>query len=418
MTTLPDEPIATQASLAALEQRVAALEAGAPRPPSGESAPGTELSTSGTMIESPLVGTVTAGNWQFVDRPKSGISGGQFHFGVLLPHGYSTAREYPVLVYEHTNMEGNQWYQGRSNGLVNVDRVQNFNSVNFRTRYPCIVLLPFCDQTDGTAGVGKNFGGYNDAPGSGVNEQAVAEMVQWVWQTYSCYQPKTFITGDSLGGHGSTAALLDYNAINGPVGRIFTAAAPYSGQIYRSSVQYSGGTFVDKSIPQRMASVPLFCVSGKGDTTSPPENFNRPMWRDLAGNSNFPGPNGARAGGSQYVYLEDQALGHDVWSAGNAYRLWPGCIPIYDWLYRKRNADPTQSAGKIIDRKGDTWALTYGQQIVHNGAVDPNTEAVTLMIYDWDHAVRHRNVMGGWWAWNGTNWIDSADPRSGNYQGG
>ncbi|HXU68042.1 MAG TPA: hypothetical protein VN947_01875 [Polyangia bacterium] len=87
-----------------------------------------------------------------------------------------------------------------------------------------------------------------------------------------------------------------------------------------------------------MMSVPMWCVSGASDTTSPPENFNRPLWRNIAGNSSYPNATdaaGSRAGTSQYHYTEDPGLGHDVWSqnGGRLYRLLPDGAPMYDWLF-------------------------------------------------------------------------------------
>jgi predicted peptidase len=292
------------------------------------------------LIGAPLTGNVSKGTWQYGDLAFSGIATGKFHYAYLLPSGYSTSFRYPILVYEHENTEGNSWYQGggdpTQNTIVNQDVIDGiFNSVAFRAKYPAIVIVPFCDQTDGSAGSsGQNFGGYNDAPGKNVNENAVVAVVQSFLAHYSAYPGKVYITGDSLGGIGSIATMLDYNAYNGPIAKVFTAALPYAGQIALRNPNPAS----DAATIKRMASVPMWCVSGAGDGTSPPEAFNRPLWRALAGTSTYPSatdPAGSRAGSSQYHYTEDPALGHNVWSqnGGKQYRLLPDGAPMYDWLF-------------------------------------------------------------------------------------
>lgn len=292
------------------------------------------------LVPAPLTGTVTPGTWQYGDLPFSGIATGKFHYAYLLPSGYTTAYRYPILVYEHENTEGNSWYQSggdpTQNTIVNQDVIDGvFNSVAFRTRHPAIVIVPFCDQTDGSAGSsGQNFGGYNDAPGKNVNENAVVAVVQSFLRHDSAYPGKVYITGDSLGGIGSIATMLDYNAYNGPIAKIFTAALPYAGQIALRNPDPAN----DAATIQRMASVPMWCVSGAGDGTSPPEAFNRPLWRALAGNSSYPSATdakGSAAGTSKFHYTEDPGLGHNVWSqnGGKQYRLLPDGAPMYDWLF-------------------------------------------------------------------------------------
>lgn len=312
------------------------------------------------LISAPLSGSVTAGTWEYYNVDQAGLtSGQQFHFAVLRPFGYSTANRYPVLVYEHQNNEGNAWYQNggdpTQNTIVNQDVINGtFNNTQFRTDHPCIVIVPFCDQTDGTSGSGDNFGGYGDTPGSEANEQGVVAAVRYVWANFSCYQGKTYITGDSLGGIGTIAAMLDYNAVNGPVGKVFTAGFACSGAISRSPDPTQ-----DSGTVTRMKSVPLMCIAGSGDDTasSGADNnyYERPMWTAMTGNSNYPAPVGVQGGslsgmqagsGSLYYYGEDTTLGHNTWNSdGNGsttdaeggshcYRFYPTNGKFaYDWLF-------------------------------------------------------------------------------------
>jgi predicted peptidase len=292
------------------------------------------------LVPAPLTGDVQKGSWQYGDLPFAGIATGKVHYAFLLPHAYSSAYRYPILVYEHENTEGNAWYQSggdpAKNTIVYQDVIDGvFNSVAFRTKYPAIVIVPYCDQTDGSAGSsGQNFGGYNDAPGKNVNENAVVAVVKHFADAFSVYRRKVYVTGDSLGGIGSEAAMLDYNAYNGPIDRVFAAALPYAAQIALRNPDPAR----DDATIARMASVPMWAVSGANDGTSPPEAFNRPLWRAVAKNAAYPSAttaSGTRAGASAFHYTEDPALGHDVWSntGGKAYRLLPDGAPMYDWLF-------------------------------------------------------------------------------------
>ena len=76
---------------------------------------------------------------------------------------------------------------------------------------------------------------------------------------------------------------------------------------------------------------PISSALGANDTTSNPQDWNQPLWTDLAGNTNYPGPpSGAAAGNSAFHYMQDPNLGHDVW---DTYRLLPAGQPMYDWLF-------------------------------------------------------------------------------------
>lgn len=306
------------------------------------------------LITAPLAGPVTTGTWEYGDFQSAGMPHGSMHYALLKPHGYSSANSYPVLVYQHQNNEGNAWYQNGGDPTTNTIVFQDvidgiFNSVAFRTDHPAIILVPFCDQTDGLSGGGLNFGGYNDTVGQNVNMNAVCGIVQHIWATLSCYQPKTFVTGQSLGGTGTIAQMLDFNRVNGPSGKIWAAGLCLSGQIVRSP-----DPSTDPTILARMASVPLFCVAGSGDngpgTGANNNAYERPVYTHFSGSSSYPAPPGAQggsisgcqAGTSSYYYAEDTTLGHNTWSgnaSGHNYGLYPGdAKPFIDWLFAQEVA--------------------------------------------------------------------------------
>jgi hypothetical protein len=302
---------------------------------------------SGNPITAPLAGNVTPGTWQAGDLEVPGVtlpSGKAFHYDYLLPANYDPSFTYPILVHEHEDEEGDAWYDGDNGDPLYLASASGadgwYNNVAWRTAYPCIVILPYADQTangtdgndavenfggwvnTGTAGSGTSFSG-----DSGPNVFAVAGLVQEFLAKYSANPQKVYITGDSLGGIGSWYMISMYNRINGPSGRLFTAALPFAG-VMEIHGYGSGPSAADVAA---LKGVPVFAVSGGQDGTSVPADWNEPLWRALAGNDQYPGPaSGAQAGGSSFRYLEDPGLGHDVW---DTYRPLPAGKPMYDWLF-------------------------------------------------------------------------------------
>lgn len=306
-----------------------------------------DAGSSGTPISAPLQGTVTAGTWQAGDINVPGVtlpSGKPFHYDYLLPSGYDPHFTYPILVHEHEDEEGDAWYDGNNGDPVYLASASGadawYNNADFRRAYPCIVILPYADQTaNGTDGddAVENFGGWTNtgvtgtgstfSGDSGPNVFAVAGLVQSFIQSYSANASKVYVTGDSLGGIGSWYMILMYNRVNGPSGKLFTAALPFAGVL---EINGFGAGPTAAQIAQ-LKDVPVFAVSGANDGTSRVQDWNQPMWQALAGNGNYPGPpDGAQAASSAFHYMQDPSLGHDVW---DTYRPLPAGKPLYDWLF-------------------------------------------------------------------------------------
>jgi len=302
-----------------------------------------------------MTGTVTQGTWQYIDVPSPGFPQGTMHAGLLLPSGYGTAYRYPVIVYEHQNSEGDAWYtQGgdpTQNTIVNQDVIDGFfNSIAYRTDHPSLVIVPFCDQTIDPSGSNgdSNFGGYGDSPGSSHNENGVVAVVQYVEATFSAYPGKTYITGQSLGGIGTWALLIDHNQLHGPLTHTFTAGVPLSGGLTRSSVTGTGpGNVLDSASTALLSGVPIWAINGQqdtwqGDPASSGDSVGRPLWRSLTGNSSFPVDENAaastQAGATPYHY-NDATTGHDTWkgnATGSNYGLYPDdAKPWVDWLFEQ-----------------------------------------------------------------------------------
>jgi mannan endo-1,4-beta-mannosidase len=300
-------------------------------------------------VVAPLVGTVTTGTWVTNQRlTVAAMPHGFINYSYLLPQGYDPVgtTTYPVLVMGHTNTTGSSGSTYPNSPIESFDLGSGatidgaFNNVTWRRRYPSIVIIPYCDQTDGTGGTGQNFGGYADSPDSGGNEKGVMALVASVLANFKADPTRVYATGWSLGGIGSTAWMLDNNALNGSGSRLFAAGLPISGRIIRTP-----------SPPlEPMRSVPMMCVSGSQDTTSPPSDFNRPTWSFFAGNQTYPnqstlstkGVAGLKAGSSSYYYLEDTTLGHS--GAYFTYGVTSAGYPLYDWLFAQTSGVVTPAS--------------------------------------------------------------------------
>jgi poly(3-hydroxybutyrate) depolymerase len=274
----------------------------------------------GALVTGPLDGAVP-GDWQSGDVDTGAM---HMHFNYLLPFGYDASRRYPVLVWLHENDMGNPYYQGGDPfGLASYIN-DWFNTSEFRRAYPCIVIAPYADQTADPSGETANFGGWVPPGDHGVNEDGVVAVVAYVSASFAVASRKIYVTGASLGGIGSWALMLDYNAINGAFGRVFAAGLPMAGVIER----FGFGVDPPQAVIDQMRDVPVFAVHGAGDGESQP-SWDRAMWRAYGGGQ-LPGAPGAAAPAGAFHYLEDPALGHDVW---DTYAGLPAGAPLYDWMF-------------------------------------------------------------------------------------
>ncbi len=68
------------------------------------------------------------------------------------------------------------------------------------------------------------------------------------------------------------------------------------------------------------------------------------------------------------------------------------------------------TAAQITDSNGNVWALS-SNTVYENGAIQGFSNDVMLLLYD-NAIIYKENVLGDWWSWNGTMWVQgSGDPR-------
>lgn len=319
-------------------------------------------------IVAPLTGSVTAGTWVTGQQiTVAAMPNGYMQYNYLLPSGYSTAFSYPVLFYGHENDEGmnGSVYPANGANLINQTVINGtFNTVAFRTNYPCIVVVPQCDQTldlsgsDGNA----NFGGYNDTANSGGNEQGVNAVLSFMVANFSADVTRLYCTGDSLGAIGTLAWLIDNNTTNG-VNKYWAAGFGFSDQIYRPAVPNSNTVYF-----QSMTSVPYLAISTPNDNNQ--QIYDQAGWTYYTGNANYPvqstydsgGVAAIRAGSSSFYYIyTTTGVPWDTFRQLNADG--GDGTAIYSWLFSQiaTQSSFTKTYSQTIT--GLTTGTTYDFQV-------------------------------------------------------
>jgi hypothetical protein len=252
-------------------------------------------SAGGARITAPLTGSVTKGTWVLAQRINvAAMPQGYMQYNYLLPAQYNPAFLYPILFYGHENdegMNGGTYPSNPGDFLIPQTIVDGaFNTIAFRTNFPCIVVVPQCDQSQDTSGSSpnSNFGGYNDSANSGGNEQAINALLAYMKTQFSVDATRCYCTGDSLGAIGSLAWLVDNNRATNQGLNLWTAAMCFSEQLYRPATPNS-------QVFNRMRTVPLIVVPTPSDNV--PSSYDQPAWQYYMGNNNYPTPATYNSGG-------------------------------------------------------------------------------------------------------------------------
>lgn len=216
-------------------------------------------------------------------------------YDVLLPRDFSPDRRYPVVLYLH------QLAMGSDPAVLHREIDPWFEGEAFRVRHPAIVVVPMLDQSHDPGGRTVNFGGKRDG---GAAEQTTIAALRQVMEHYPADPARIYVTGNSMGGMGTWAMLLDYNARTGTRGHLFAAGMPLAGR---------HATANPEAAAQALRAVPIWAIHGSQDHEVGLD-WDRTMARLLAGSASF-------------RYTEDPSLGHDVWDT--YYRQ----SRVWDWLF-------------------------------------------------------------------------------------
>ena len=220
------------------------------------------------------------------------------HYEVLLPEDYDTKRAYPVVLYLHQLDMGD--YPDALRKQVNAW----FATHAFRSRHPCIVIVPMLDQSNDPGGRKVNFGGKREGHSGEDNTMAALRQVMGRYRTDP---DRVYVTGNSMGGMGTWQMLLDYNVLTGGKGHIFAAGMPLAGA-QRTADPAQAAT--------ALRQVPIWAIHGAKDSNVSLD-WDRAMAKLLAGSPTF-------------RYTELAGLGHDVWDSTYTRE------DVWGWLFSQK----------------------------------------------------------------------------------
>lgn len=245
---------------------------------------------------------------------------------LLLPSGYDPTVSYATTLYLHQLDNG-------SNGPQSLQDQINawFNTSDFRTAHPSIIVAPLLDQNADLSGQTINFGGISTADTDG-ETNAIAALKQ-VMSQYLTNPNQVYVTGNSMGGIGTWDMLIKYNAYTGTEGKIFAAGMPLAGADYGQG--YPAPT---ADVVQALKDVPIFAIHGASDTTVPLD-WDRNMFA------------AEQTAGGLMKYTEDASLGHDVWDTYYTQ------ASTWDWLYSQKTGAATPATATLASSAKSTDAV-------------------------------------------------------------
>jgi predicted peptidase len=344
------------------------------------------LPSLSARLPAPQLAIADAGTWVDGDAVMADAtlpSGARaMHYNILPPDSYDPALVYPLVVYLHDNQAGTAWYSGP---LDLTDTLNDwFNSAYVRANFPAVVVCPYADQSTDPTGLAQNWLDPANLAGTrAVVDQAIRD--------FSIDERRIYVTGDGMGGDAAwSLALTDAR---------FAAALPLSGNL-------AGDPDPGRLEPLTTGKVSVFAVAGGLDPDS--ARWSRRVWETIAGNSDYPPSPGQTSGSDSY--LEDPAIGRDVWTTYRS-ALWSGDggAALISWLfaqtsttvvlYDRHRPDTTVLATDqvvpgispdrttvppatiIRDGVGTVWSLSPGYRVEIDGAEDPSTSGVVQLAW-------------------------------------
>lgn len=322
------------------------------------------LTSGAPPISSPLTGAVTTGSWvvnQQLTSFANGPGGKPLQYNYLLPSGYDPVHfSYPLMFVGAGNDQGMNGSTYPVDGGTFVPRMESdnfrFNTVQFRTAHPAIIVAPQCDQTLDLSGAtfNANCGGYNDAANTSWAEQAISALqkhfvndVGVCGGTGKCSVDPTrkYGVGLSLSAIGYLAQVVDNNQINNQGNAAWTAGVGMSTQLFRPATP-------NANVFSRMRNVPYFAICAPGDN---PCNYDLPFWQSITGNTNYPTQNqyDANFASTQAGTTAFHLIGS--YNGGTAYNQF-GCMngdgvglpcdgtAIYAWLFQQASSGTPSGA--------------------------------------------------------------------------
>jgi predicted peptidase len=231
------------------------------------------------------VAAAGAADWRdFLEkRTQTDDGGAKLPYRLMKPDGYDAKTKYPLVIFLHGAGE-----RGTDNDKQLVHGVKDFASDENRKKYPCFLVAPQCPTSGWWVGTSKA----KTEP-----LKLVFDVIEATRKEFSIDDSRIYITGLSMGGYGTWAAIARKPDL-------FAAAVPICG----------GG---DPKAAAKVAKIPIWAFHGAKDGVVKPEQ-SRDMIAALK-----------KAGGDP-KYTEYPDAGHDSWTATYA------DPKVHEWLFAQK----------------------------------------------------------------------------------
>ena len=207
-------------------------------------------------------------------------------YRILMPDHYDPNKMYPLVLFLHGIGE-----RGTDNQIQLSNGAELFNNLDYRARYPAIVVVPQCPLGAWWTGFPYRI---NKIPRPGF---LAASLVKTLVQTLSVDPKRVYVTGLSMGAYAVWDFIVRYNDL-------FAAALPVSG---------AG----DIATARQLTTTPIWAFHNLGDFLINPV-YDRQMYVELESRNGL------------MKYTEYPVWGHDAWT-----KTFQN-TEVLDWLFLQK----------------------------------------------------------------------------------
>lgn len=253
---------------------------------------------------------------------KDSKSGKELRYCLYLPEDYTATKKYPVLLFMHGMGNIGTNYVGATNGIKPVFT----NSADIVKS--AIIIAPQAPDANGFWPIHNS--GSDENGWGGIAMRLLLDIEK----TYSCDKNRIYVTGNSMGGHGTWNLIETYSDH-------FAAAIPICG-------------WGNPSKANNLKDIPIWIYHGDADPTVPVVS-SRSMYNAIK-----------NAGSTKIHYTELPGVQHDSWTTAYSSR------ELMSWLFSQSKAtNPTSeyetipflkvydNSGNIIISENDTSFISF-----------------------------------------------------------
>ncbi|MBK9120419.1 MAG: prolyl oligopeptidase family serine peptidase [Phycisphaerales bacterium] len=222
------------------------------------------------------------------------LDGERYAYTVFVPPDYTPERVWPCIHFLHGSGErGSDGFKQTEVGIGRALRLDH-------RRIPALVVMPQCRS-------GQSW--------TGAMARLAVRCVEQTSQDYRLDRERLYLTGLSLGGHGTWLLAASHP-------RVFAAIVPVCG-----FAELGDSTGLDRRLAEQLVEIPTWVFHGRADRNVPVQKS-----RDMVAL--------LRAGGGevQYTVYEDGA--HAIWD-----RVYSDAA-LWTWLFEQRRPVPAVEPAK------------------------------------------------------------------------